>query len=81
MAGVYRTFEGTVHFVTSRAILFQSYYWESPLWLPMSQIQLTQDADSDFEVIVKVSPWLCGKNELEEFRYYSEEEIKNRMPQ
>jgi hypothetical protein len=80
MAGVQRTFEGVIHFTSARAILFQSHYWEGPIWLPLSQIEMYPDYDSAFEVVVKVSSWICGKNELEEFTYYSEEDVKKRMP-
>lgn len=80
MAGVHRTFEGVIHFMSARAVLFQCHYWEGPIWIPLSQSEIIQDFDSPLEVVLKVSPWLCNKNELEEFTYYSEEDVAKRMP-
>lgn len=69
------TFEGYVHFSTPKAILFQSHYWEAPMWLPLSQIFAESEVDS-METVVKVKDWLVGKKGLLEFTPYTVEEIE-----
>jgi hypothetical protein len=81
MNRVPHTFEGTVHVMSARALLFQSHYWEAPMWLPLSQVEIIQDFDSPLETVVKVSAWLCGKNELSEFTRYTEEDMEKRNMQ
>lgn len=70
------TFEGVTHVQTARAILFQSHYWEAPMWLPISQIQIERTHDEPLETVVKVKSWLCSKRGFHEFSYYTKEEIE-----
>jgi hypothetical protein len=67
--------------MSGRALLFQSHYWEAPMWLPLSQVEIIQDFDSPLETVVKVSAWLCSKNELSEFTHYTEEDMGKRNMQ
>lgn len=71
----YHTFEGYIHVSTSGALLFQSHYWEAPLWVPKSQSYVETDPDS-MEVVVKIKDWLCRKKKLMEFTFYPESEIQ-----
>lgn len=68
-------FEGLIWFITPKAILFQSHYWEGPLWFPMSQVEIIHNWDSEEKVVI-VQPWLCNKRKIHEFVFYSEEEIE-----
>ena len=67
-------FEGYILLVTAKAIMFQSYYWEGPIWLPMSQISIFEDGDTTY--VIKVRAWLCEKNDVPEFTYLDEEAIE-----
>lgn len=67
------TFEGFVVMHTQRAILFQSHYWESPEWMPRSQIEYNRCWDTG-EVTVVASSWICGQKDLREFEYREEQE-------
>lgn len=67
------TFEGTVHVWTAKAVLFQSYYWEGPLWFPVSQSTILEDDDSH---VIKVKDWLVNKREIREFVYYDADQIE-----
>lgn len=78
MSRVARTFEGVVHVMSARALLFQSHYWEAPMWLPLSQVEIIEDFDCPLETVVKVSAWLCGKNDLKEFSHYTTEDMEKR---
>jgi hypothetical protein len=69
------TFEGYVHMQTARALLFQSHYWEAPMWIPLSQAEVEKDFDS-LETVVHVKDWLCRKKNLLEFTFYVEEDIR-----
>lgn len=69
------TFEGVVLFTTGKAIAFQSHYWDSFLFLPMSQITIEQE-DSGFSYVVHVKDWLAKKRNLMEFTHYSAEQIE-----
>jgi hypothetical protein len=71
---MYSTFEGIIHQRTSRGVFFQGHYWEVPLWLPTSQVNLYHD--EGLSVILMVKDWLCDKKGLLEFTFYSEAEIK-----
>ena len=70
------TFEGIVHMRTTKAVLFQGWYWGASLWLPMSQIEVVPDGP--MSVVVKVKDWLAGKKDLREFETYTEEQIRQR---
>lgn len=67
------TFEGMIINNTVKAVLFRSVYWGAPMWLPRSQIEIKNDDDGH---VVKVSPWLCNKKNLSEFKEYTAEEIE-----
>lgn len=71
---MWSTFEGTVLQRTARGILFQSHFWDAPLWFPSSQCRT--EPDGDFDVVFFVKEWLAGKRGILEFTYYSEDEIK-----
>jgi hypothetical protein len=70
------TFEGVALIQTARAMLFQSHYWEAPLWFPMSQIETHVTYDEPLETVIKVKTWLCKKRGIHEFTNYSEEDIR-----
>lgn len=70
------TFEGVTLAQTARAILFQSHYWEAPMWLPTSQIEVEVTFDEPLETVIKVKSWLCSKRGFHEFNHYTDEEIK-----
>lgn len=70
------TFEGITLVQTGRAVLFQSHYWEGPLWFPTSQIEMRTTYDEPLETVIKVKAWLCKKRGIHEFTSYSEEEIR-----
>jgi len=72
----YHTFEGTVHFYTSSALLFQSHYWEGALWFPRSQSLVFPDGD--YNQVIKIKSWLCDKNDIQEFTSYDATEIEDR---
>ena len=74
---MFSQFEGYIHATTPGAILFQSHFWEKPLWFPKSQSIIEQEIDS-MESVVKVRDWLCKKNSILEFTAYSREEIEAR---
>lgn len=67
-------FEGVIHVTSGKAIFFQSHYWDSPIWLPRSQIFLREE--SEYEYVVLVKDWLCNKKGLMEFTQYSEQQIE-----
>ena len=69
------TFEGIILVSSPRAVLFQSHFWEAPLWFPLSQMDIQRFEDS-FECVVKVKDWLCRKKNLYEFTMYTMEEIE-----
>lgn len=68
-------FEGTIHAQTKAGLLFQGNYWDGPLWLPKSQVEVIYDDDA-WEVVVFVKEWLARKRSLFEFTYYTEQEIE-----
>ena len=72
------TFEGQILVNTARAIRFQGNYWEASLWFPKSQIEIVEDPDSPFEVVVKAKPWIAKVKDVQEFKHYTEEEINER---
>lgn len=63
-------FLGGVVFRTAKAVLFQDHFWEGPEWMPLSQIQLVQDAGVA-EYSVKASQWICTAKGIREFEYRS----------
>ena len=69
------TFEGVVHQNTAKAVLFQSHFWDAPVWLPRSQTSIYKDGEEEENVVVKVNDWLCNKRGMLEFTYYNEKEI------
>lgn len=72
------TFEGHVEFFTGAAVLFWGVYWESPLWLPLSQVTLfVDDLENDTWVLI-LNGWLADKNDLREFTHYTKEDIEER---
>jgi len=75
------TFEGEIILNTARAIRFQGNFWEASLWLPKSQIEIIEDPDSPFEVVVKAKPWIARVKDLHEFTHYSEADIAERNEQ
>ena len=75
------TFEGHIHFMTARAVRFQSHYWEGPLWFPMSQVSLHRDPDAPFEVVLVAKPWIAKVKDVFEFTHYTQEEIEQRDAQ
>jgi hypothetical protein len=75
------TFEGEIHTRTGRAIRFQSYYWEAPLWFPLSQVEIFQDPDAPFEVVLVAKPWIAKVKNVYEFTHYTQEEIEKRDAQ
>lgn len=70
------TFEGRIIFNSGAAIRFQGQFWEAPLWLPRSQIEIEPDGEDT--VVVRVKDWLANKNRLQEFTYYDAEAIEER---
>lgn len=72
------TFEGQITLNTARAIRFQGNYWEASIWLPKSQIEIIEDPDASFEVVVKAKPWIAKVKDIHEFTPYSEEDINQR---
>ncbi len=60
--------------MTARAVRFQSFYWDAPVFFPKSQVEITPDGD--MSVVLKVKDWLTAKRGLLEFTSYSEEEIQ-----
>ncbi len=68
------TFEGIIHNSSGKAILFQSHYWEAPLWLPRSQLWLNQDSEDEW--VIRVKDWLCEKKDLMEFVQYTQEQLE-----
>lgn len=69
----YTTFEGYVRFRTGSAVLFESYYWEGPLWFPLSNCYLLEDGDDTW--VIKIRNWLTKKNELHELCFVPIERI------
>lgn len=67
------TFEGYVRFRTSKAILFQSYYWDDAVWFPASNAWTIPDGEDTW--IIQVRDWLCLKNGIDEFTPYNEEDV------
>lgn len=67
-------FEGAIHAYSSKAIFFQSWYWEAGLWFPSSQVRIEPDGDMFF--VVEIRDWLTEKNGLLEFAQYSAEELE-----
>ena len=72
------TFEGIPVFYTPAAVLFHGVYWEAPLWLPLSQIEMIPDGEVYY--VVHVKAWLTQKNDLREFTFYTAEEIAEKGP-
>lgn len=71
------TFEGIVHAVSAKAVLFQCHFWWAPMWLPRSQIEVIEDPEGN-ERIVRVSDWLARQDRLEEFTELTLEEVQDR---
>ena len=70
-------FVGLVEVETPRALLFQDHFWHEPKWFPKSQVKQTLQVDS-LEVIIDASSWICGKNDLSEFKeLFKPEDGKN----
>lgn len=65
-------FEGIIVGHSAKAILFQGWYWEAPVWLPTSQTRLYPDEDS---YVVDVRDWLTEKRGILEFTSYTEEQL------
>lgn len=70
---MYTMFEGQVLGRSTKAVLFQSNYWEQPIWFPTSQSELIEDGETGY--VIKVKPWLADKLGVLEFTYYSKEDI------
>ena len=68
----YHTFEGQVVFFSQKSVLFQGYFWDGPLWFPLSQTSLIEDDDSH---VLRCSDWLAKKRGLLEFTHYGPEAI------
>lgn len=71
------TFEGTIHVITSKALLFQCHYWEGPVWFPRSQTAIRPDGDE--WVIIEVQDWLTKKRGILEFTSYNLHDIERIM--
>ena len=71
---MWHTFEGHVHQRTQKGVLFQSHFWDAPMWFPTSQSYSQQDGEDT--VVFRVKSWLAGKKDLEEFTYYDAETIE-----
>jgi hypothetical protein len=67
-------FEGRIEQTSSKAILFQSHYWDAPLWFPMSQIRIFPDGE--FFHVIDVRDWLTDKRNILEFTPYAAEQIE-----
>lgn len=67
------TFEGHILFSSYKAVLFQGNYWHGSMWLPRSQIEIIPDGES---CVVKVKPWLCKKNGINEFTEYDADKFE-----
>lgn len=61
------SFLGYIVMTTNRAILFWGHFWHAPIWLPKSNATVRTNLDND-EVEVRATDWICGKNNMEEFR-------------
>lgn len=68
------TFEGFVIETSPKAVLFHGHYWDIAVWLPMSQITVTNDDETS--KIVKVRGWLAKKNNLVEFCHLTEDDLQ-----
>lgn len=66
-------FEGYIQGETHKAFLFWCHYWQSPGWMPKSQIDTIKYEDTH-EVLIIASPWICDKKGLNEFTYMETEE-------
>ncbi len=64
-------FHGVILAWTNAAILFQSHWWHHPMWLPKSQVYISHDDGTSWEVNVRA--WLANKNNLDEFSEVTEE--------
>lgn len=71
---MWSTFEGIVIQRTARGVLFQSHFWDAPLWFPSSQMEI--EPDGDLWVVARVKDWLITKKGMLEFTYYTEDAIK-----
>lgn len=70
----HHTFEGFIHVFTGRAMLFQSHYWDGPVWFPTSQTEI--EPDGDMFVVIRVKDWLPRKRGILEFTHYGEHDIE-----
>ena len=69
------TFEGNVLVNTGRALRFQGYYWDGPLWFPTSQLTVTEEGELG-HMVIEVRDWLVKKRGLLEFTQYDAEQIE-----
>ena len=69
------TFEGYVIARSSKAVMFQSVYWDGGIWFPNSQITLEEDGD--ISLILCVNDWLTKKRDILEFTHYGSKEIED----
>jgi len=67
-------FEGTVETHSPKAVLFWCWYWESPMWFPISQVKLTPDGEMSY--VIDVREWLTDKNGILEFTPYTAQQIE-----
>lgn len=68
------TFEGYVEARSPKAMLFQSHYWEAPVWFPTSQIEVEHEESGG--VVVRVKDWLTRKRGILEFTHYTAEYLE-----
>lgn len=67
-------FEGSILGSTSKAVEFQSVYWEGGVWFPKSQVEIEEDGD--MTIVLKVKDWLTRKRGILEFTHYGQKEIE-----
>jgi len=65
-------FIGYILVSTDKAVLFHDHFWESPDWMPKSQITVASDPNTQ-ETVIRASDWICGRKGLEEFHYRPQE--------
>ncbi len=54
--------EGFIEVTSAKAILFQADDWDSPEWLPRSQIEIRETCTEDSPAVVAIKGWLLNKN-------------------
>lgn len=55
---------GQVEHSTTRAILFKGTGWSKPMWLPRSQIEISEVDEGEFQVAIRA--WLAEKSNIRE---------------